>query len=260
MTSSEQEAAADMTLARIKGGEPPAAIAASGEVKASKNGVLIVLTALAKLWNKLENSRSELARKEPSSLSDPSKVCQDAWKGRTCSSPSSCSRIHPPLCHDKDCKGKNACNLFHGRKRSRKSSLRSQPEHTGQRQDKPPQKSQKSQSKHQGNGKAGTRHPDKKTVPMKLPTFATSKGEEVCLCYRLAELEHQSSKSYRDVVASSPAPAQSRIALSSSPSPMKHLQLQGVKQPAVHASAIPALSIIIQRAITAALTKSGLLS
>ena len=70
MTSSEQAAAADIILARIKSSESPAAIVAGGEVKASKNSVLIVLTSLANLWNDLGNSKSEQVRKKPSSFSD----------------------------------------------------------------------------------------------------------------------------------------------------------------------------------------------
>ena len=280
--SFDHEAAAAGILDKVMADESPIDI--TGYVKASKNGVLTIATALVQLWGEHKRLKSKLTQldssdpissdsvtplkesslKVPTSPNRPlagndraeeTKVCRDAWKGRKCSSPSKCTRIHPSLCLDLNCPGKGSCNLFHGRKKSH-NSVEPKPDQNPSKQVKQPVKSP---NKHQGNGKVGTRHPNKKAVPSMLPVFSTREGEEFYLRYRLAELDQPCSRSYRDVVATPKSHVQQRGALLPFPSSEKLHPLQEATTPAAHIFALPALSDAVQQGVTAALKRAGLL-
>ncbi len=177
------------------------------------------------------------------------RVCRDAWKGMPCSSPSSCPRIHPTLCDDGGCTGRDSCGLFHGRKRSSNSRPNTNK--------KKPTKPRAPASRSLGNGQLGSRHPNKKTV---LPHFASAREEEYYLRYRLAAMERPMS--YRDAVVapSPPLPQPQLIMQTQAPLPPVDTPppTPGMPTAPPRALALPALAEAIQKAVLAALSASNL--
>ena len=126
------------------------------------------------------------------SRDEKSKVCRDAWRGRSCSSQASCPRIHSQLCQDFTFKGRETCSRFHGRRKIQKTKKLTKSNESTLHSPKKPwgflQSHQSFPQQHLGNGFSGNRHPDKKASSPVRTQFATLEAAELYLCYHLAEL------------------------------------------------------------------------
>ena len=287
MSESDVSVTQGLLLDRVRASDSPESIIIG--LKGSKNGLLTLASAFVQLWKESKDPRctacaldipvdapaiqpsnsldksQDTNRRSPcsssESKSESAKVCRDAWKGRACSSQSGCSRIHPQLCFDPTCKGKESCSRFHGRRKHRRSSRDQEPNgRIPKRTQRRPQPhySQDSPNLLPGNGFTGKRHPNPKAFSPMLSHFTNHDAEEHYLRFRLAELMGSRPRSYRDVAAAPPALIQPR----DPHSPPMRFQSPPKQQlgplPAAPASGLPTLSDAILQAVSAALARAGL--
>ncbi len=127
-------------------------------------------------------------------------MCRSLWRGKPCEEPDTCDRTHRPLCTKEACKSARdpACHDWHYRpKKNRNTPL--------------------SNSGHQGNGRRGKSAPWSKPAKSEAKRHMSQATENLYLKWKLSEMklkqskimmansQHQSTVTYRDIAARGPS-------------------------------------------------------
>ncbi len=123
----------------------------------------------------------------------PKPICRSLWKGKSCEDPTSCDRIHKPLCTREACQSarNGDCQDWHYRPKKKRFS-------NGRPTTKP--------AGHPGNGKRGQSAPSSKSTKLEATRRMSQATEKMYVKWKLSEMQLKQSKmaaaTYKDILMS----------------------------------------------------------